>query len=114
MDSSYKRYRKYRANRYQYKVDQVTAPIVMMLVIGFITDYWWIIIIGIAFMLFIRFRKKCTKQITVEQMDNSGREESIKQKKEISFQTEEVRIMSTTEVGYVNKNNQRNNQGTVL
>lgn len=36
MDSSYRRYRKYQENRHRYKVDQIAAPIAMILVIGVI------------------------------------------------------------------------------
>lgn len=112
MDSSYRRYRQYRANRYQYKIDQVTAPIVMMFIIGFITDYWWIIIAVIMILLFIRFGKKYTKKNAVGQIDNSVSDMSIRQKEKTSFQKEEVMTMSTTEAGYINKNNQRNNGRT--
>ena len=36
MDPSYRRYRKYQENRYRYKVDQIAAPIAMILIIRFI------------------------------------------------------------------------------
>ena len=108
MDSSYRHYRKYRANRYQYKVDQVTAPIVMLFIIGFITDYWWVIIAGIAILFLVRFGKKHIEKESVEQTRDIGTE----QMKEEGSQKEEVKIMSTTEVGYINKNNQRNNGRT--
>lgn len=110
MDSSYRSYRQYRANRYQYKVDQITAPIVMMFIIGFITEYWWEIIIAI--LLFVWFSKKHTNKNTIDQMDSSTSDVSIKQNQKTSFQKEEVMTMSTTEVGYINKNNQRNNGRT--
>ena len=112
MDSSYRCYRQYRANRHQYKVDQVTAPIVMMFVIGLITEYWWVIIAGIAILLLIRFSKEYTKKNAIRQTDNSTSDVSIKQNKKTGFHKEEVATMSTTEVGYINKNNQRNNGRT--
>lgn len=112
MDSSCRSYRQYRANRYQYKVDQITAPIVMMFIIGFITEYWWGIIACIAILLFVWFSKKHTNKNTIDQMDSSTSEVSIKQNQKTSFQKEEVMTMSTTEVGYINKNNQRNNGRT--
>ena len=111
MDTSYRRYRQYRANRYQYKVDQVTAPIVMMFIIGFITDYWWVIIAGVAILFLTRISRN-NKRNAVERIVDSMGDASAKQEKEISFQKEEVRTMSTTEVGYINKNNQRNNGRT--
>ena len=63
-------------------------------------------------MLFIRLWKKYTKQNVVEQMVGSVSDESTRQEKEISFQMEEARTMRTTEVGYISKNNQRNNGRT--
>lgn len=66
MDSSYRSYRQYRANRYQYKVDQITAPIVMMFIIGFIIEYWLGIIAGIGILLFVWFSKKHTNKNTIE------------------------------------------------
>ena len=84
----------------------------MMFVIGFITDYWWVIIAGIAILLLIRFSKKYTKKNVIEQMDDSTSGINIKQNQRTSFQKEEVTIMGTTEIGYINKNNQRNNGRT--
>lgn len=111
MDSSYRRYRQYLANRYQYKVDQITAPIVMMFVIGFITDYWWVIIGGVTILFIMRISKN-SKQKAVEQIVDSMSDANTKQEKKTSFQEEEVRTMSTTEIGYINKNNQKNNGRT--
>jgi len=111
VDVSYRRYRQYRANRYQYKVDQVTAPMVMMFVIGFITDYWCVIIGGVSILFILRIIKN-RKRNEVERIVDSMGDASAKQEQEISFQKEEVRTMSTTEVGYINKNNQRNNGKT--
>lgn len=111
MDASYRRYRRYRANQYQYKVDQITAPIVMMLVIGFITDYWWVIIGGVSILFIMRIVKN-RKQNEVERVVDSMSDVSAKQEQETSFQKEEERAMSTTEVGYINKNNQKNNGRT--
>lgn len=85
MDSSYRSYRRYRANRYQYKVDQVTAPIVMMFVIGFITDYWWVIIGGVSILFIMRIIKN-RKQNEVEQMVDSMSDVSAKQEQETGFQ----------------------------
>lgn len=86
----------------------------MMFIIGFVTDYWWVIIAGIAILLFIRLKGKNSKRNAVEQIADSMSDASTKQGKEASFQKEEVRTMSTTEVGYINKNNQRNNGKTVI
>lgn len=67
MDSSYKRYRQYQVNRHRYKNEQIAAPIAMMLIIGFITEYWWIIVtLAIVFLVLkcnkICIKKKCPKE----------------------------------------------------
>jgi len=113
MDSSYRRYRQYRANRQQYKVDQIAAPIVMMFIIGFVTEYWWIIItllLVLCMLKFIRVSEK-KKDEKSERMSCDG-DKSNDSTKVISLQKEEAAIMNTTEIGYVNRNNQRNNGKT--
>ena len=80
-DKSYKRYRKYRANRYQYEVDQIAFP-AGIIVIGALLFRYWKVVIGLvvvafALLVFFKVRKK--------------------------------RIMKSTATGYINKNNQRNN-----
>ena len=44
-DKSYKRYVQYRHNRYRYEQEQITIPIAVMLIMGFITKYWRIILL---------------------------------------------------------------------
>lgn len=83
----------------------------MMFVIGFITDYWWVIIGGVAILFVMRIIKN-KKRNAVERIVDSMGDVSAKQEQGTSFQKEEVRTMSTTEVGYINKNNQRNNGRT--
>lgn len=39
-DYSYRRYANYRASRHQYKTNQIAAPIVMIMIIGFFSKYW--------------------------------------------------------------------------
>ncbi len=105
MDSSYRRYRQYRANRQQYKVDQIAAPIVMLLILGFLTKYWWMVVTVIT----VIFILKCM---------NSGNKKNVKTQKvmceieKVSEQKEETVLMKTTEIGYVNRNNQKNNGRT--
>jgi len=113
VDSSYKHYRQYRTNRYQYKVEQVTAPIVMMLIIEFVTKYWLVIVVVIAIMLVLKFsKKKCDKKGAKEQQVICGEGKNIEQKEAVYCQKEEIKIMGTTEKGYINKNKQRNNGRT--
>lgn len=97
-DLSYKRYRKYRANQHQYKVDQVGGPILMMLLILFITKYGWIIALVIVALIVLKRSEK--KHVVVNKYE------------EMSMQSEEIETMNTTEKGFVNKNNQRNNGKT--
>lgn len=53
-DKSYKRYVQYRHNRYRYEQEQITIPIAVMLIMGFITKYWRIILgIGLTIIFFI-------------------------------------------------------------
>ena len=104
MTSSYRRYREYRTNCYQFKMDQLTAPIVMMLIIGFLTKYGWVLIgciAAFAIMQLWRSFSACnTKKGIIEK---TVRVENSK---------EETQSMKTTENGYLNRNNQRNNGRT--
>lgn len=80
-DKSYKRYRKHRANRYQYEVDQIAFPIGIITMMALLFQYWKVVVsviaIGLLLFILIKVRRK--------------------------------RIMKTTVAGYINKNNQRNN-----
>lgn len=104
MSSSYRRYREYQANRHQFKMEQIAAPIAMMLIIGFLTKYGWLIIAAIIVFAVVKVSKRFfvsnEKEIIVEE---SSQKELIK---------EDTYIMKTTEKGYLNKNNQRNNGRT--
>ena len=79
-DKSYKRYRQYRANRYQYEFDQIAFPVGVIIALALFFQYWKIIVsIAVVFGLLIYFK--------------------VRRK----------RVMKSTVVGYVNRNNQRNN-----
>ena len=84
-DKSYKRYRQYRANRHQYEVDQIAVPVGIIVIGALLIQYWKAIVgvVAIALGLFIFF--------TVRRS----------------------RIMKSTDLGYVNKNNQKNNGCTL-
>ena len=43
-DTSYRRYANYRANKHQYKMNQIATPIAMMLIIGVVSKFWWILL----------------------------------------------------------------------
>lgn len=117
MVSSYRRYKQYRANQHQYKVDQVAAPIAVMLIIGFITKYWWVPVVLIVVLLMLKYLPKYVRRMHVQeqQMVHDVRK-IIEQKEKSNIQKEEMTIMrqkgKSTETGYVNKNNQRNNGKT--
>lgn len=113
MGSSYKRYRQYRANQHQYKVDQIVAPITMMIILGIITEYGRVIVIGILGFLILHCIEKCKKKKNVkEQHSMCAVDKIMEQKENMSLQEEETEVMKTTETGYINKNNQRNNGKT--
>ena len=80
-NNSYKKYKQYRANRYQYEVDQIAFP-AGIIIIGALLLQYWKPVFGIATLLFgicvfVKLRKR--------------------------------NIVKTTTAGYVNRNNQRNN-----
>lgn len=98
-DNTYNNYRKYRANRHGYKVNQIAMPIAVIIIIALLTRFWWLLtlialsIVIIAIVNRIEKRKKST-EIT-----------KVSTKKEM----ENVRLdMSSTDIGYINKNNQKN------
>jgi hypothetical protein len=104
MQDSYERYREYQGNRREYEMEQFTAPIVGILFTAIITKFWWVIIGGIVVLIMIRlwrkfFGGKAKKNVANETIKN----EKVK---------EESKNMKSTEKGYVNDNNQRNNGRT--
>lgn len=104
MGASYRRYREYQANRQQYRVDQVAAPIAMMLIIGFLTKYGWVIFGCIIMGVVMRL----CKRNSVANIKKNDVEEIL----EIEEIKEDTKTMKTTEKGYLNKNEQRNNGKT--
>ena len=79
-DKSYKRYKQYRANRYQYEVDQIVFPVGIIVIGALLIQYWKavisVLIITLGLFIFFKVRRK--------------------------------HIMKSTVTGYVNKNNQKN------
>ena len=70
----------------------------MMLLILFITKYGWIIALVIVALIVLKRSEK--KHVAVNKYE------------EMSMQSEEIETMNTTEKGFVNNNNQRNNGRT--
>ena len=80
-ERSYKRYKQYRRNKYRYEQEQITFPIAVILGLALFIRYWYVVIAIAAIILaLIIFRKVRKKNVT-----------------------------KSTETGYINKHNQRNN-----
>lgn len=104
MQDSYERYREYQGNRCEYEMEQFTAPIVGILFTAIITKFWWVIIGGIVVLIMIRLWRKFFGGKAKKNVVN----ETIKNEK---FK-EESKNMKSTEKGYINKWEQRNNGRT--
>jgi hypothetical protein len=79
-DKSYKRYRKYRENRYQYEMDQIAIPVGAIILLTLFFQYWKAIVTVLAVALGLIVYRKVRRK----------------------------RIMKSTTAGFVNKNEQRN------
>ena len=80
-ERSYKRYKQYRRNKYRYEQEQIMFPIAVILGLALFIRYWYVVIAIAAIILaLIIFRKVRKKNVT-----------------------------KSTETGYINKHNQRNN-----
>ena len=80
-ERSYKRYKQNRRNKYRYEQEQITFPIAVILGLALFIRYWYVVIAIAAIILaLIIFRKVRKKNVT-----------------------------KSTETGYINKHNQRNN-----
>lgn len=121
-DKSYKRYRQYKANQHQYKMDQIAFPIFMMLVIGIFTKYGHIIIpLLIVFVVYriVNFFKR--KQTSKENDIITDTTNSVTFSKQLEPPTKvdtkedggitmgKTPKLKSTEVGYINDNDQKNN-----
>ena len=63
-DTSYRRYANYRANKHQYKVNQIAAPIAMMLIIGVVSKFWWILLgVGVVILASILYIKETEMKV---------------------------------------------------
>lgn len=100
------RYKQYRVNRHRFRTEQVTFPIVLLIVIGIISKFWYLIVIGIVVFIVHQIAKYFNgsnenSNIIVEkeeEMENIYEEESG-----------EMKTLKSTYHGYINKNNQQNN-----
>ena len=65
-DTSYRRYANYRANKHQYKMNQIATPIAMMLIIGVVSKFWWIILgVGVVILASMGMLIRRIKKILV-------------------------------------------------
>lgn len=113
MDASYRRYRRYRTNCQQYRVDQIAAPVTVMMILSFVTKYWWVLVaLLLAMCVFSLSKGYDRKKRRREEYNNYVPDMSIELIEGANFQKEEGKTMNTTEIGYVNRNNQRNNGKT--
>lgn len=104
-------YANYRANRRRYRRDQTVTPIVMMIVIGFMSKVWidailTVIAVGVVFIL-LCFLISC---IRTKDPNNKATEAVVhhsNEEKQIERRVNTMKL-KTTEAGYVNKNNQKN------
>ena len=105
-DTSYRRYANYRANKHQYKMNQIATPIAMMLIIGVVSKFWWILLgVGVVTLVSILFRFRSDREAELENAREFIAEETIyNHPTERSVQME----LKSTEAGYVNKKNQKN------
>ena len=78
-DKSYERYRQYRENQYRYKVDQIVFPVGVIIILALLIQYWKLIVGVIAIILFLI----------------------------VFFAVRRKRIMKSTDLGFINKNNQK-------
>lgn len=106
LDTSYRRYANYRANKHQYKMNQIATPIAMMLIIGVVSKFWWILLgVGVVTLVSILFRFRSDREAELENAREFIVEETIdNHPTERSVQME----LKSTEAGYVNKKNQKN------
>lgn len=102
-DYSYRRYANYRASRHQYKTNQIATPIVMILIIGFFSKYWFpILLIGSGLVALLIYRRNCStdgkKELSTE----------VDIKAEKTIERRKAMDLKSTDAGYVNKKNQKN------
>ena len=63
-DTSYRRYANYRANNHQYKMNQIATPIAMMLIIGVVSKFWWILLgVGVVILASILYIKETEMKV---------------------------------------------------
>lgn len=98
MDKSYKNYEKYQDNKRSFKTNQVAFPIAVLIIIAILSEFWWLIPLGIIGVIVTIFVVKF--------------DEKKQQSSKVRATNEEVEKMAkskeTTEAGYINKNNQLN------
>lgn len=65
-DASYRRYKQYRVNRHRFKTEQVTFPIAMLILIGIITKFWYLIIFLTSIFIVLYIVKYFNIEVSME------------------------------------------------
>ena len=110
-NDSYRRYKQYRNNRRRYKTEQIAFPIAVLIIIAICTKFWWLIVLGILAAIITKIWE------LIEQHKNNVPSESIvanqtDSNKEANFSMSNTSKPKSTDTGYINRNNQRNNGKT--
>lgn len=105
-DESYHRYVQYRENRHQYKTNQIAFPIAMLIIIALLTKFWKVAIVLALIVVLTPI---------INYFDNKkmkSQKTTLTEKEGISETMNQTGNMKSTENGFINKNNQRNNGRT--
>lgn len=103
---SYRRDKEYQNNHHTYKTEQIIAAMVLMFIVSFFTKYGWIVFLLLATYVSVKVWNKLSGPSTNKNND------VVKEITIESLNKEEMKDMKTTDKGYLNKNNQRNNGRT--
>ena len=105
-DASYRRYVQYRANRQQFKMDQIAAPIVAIIFIGIITKFWWLFVAIVISVIVKRIKNK--RKMFDNKVVVSQNEMTTNAAEKIPTERRTNMGLKSTDDGYINKNEQKN------
>jgi hypothetical protein len=105
-NSSYQRYKQYRTNRHTFKVEQIAFPIAMLILIGFITKFWTIVICLLVICI-IQYLAKALNVYNDNPKVRLMRNENTQGEKN-KVNENNYELIKTIDYGYINKNNQKN------
>ena len=112
-NSSYQKYRLYRKNRRCYAVSVSAFPcfVGLLVLVPLVEMIWWLVVGGLVlvgiYVLWGVFRDR-KKEVMISKCDMNKKEVTEVVCNEEKIGTGEERLsMGTTEIGYINKNNQK-------